>query len=159
EPRVGSKNAQSRDVTGNRHEADGVIGPRRQEKRLAGLDGHTHRRQPGERWMEQLLLELLTRLEAVGDRDESLFDTEVRARIGFTVFLGFIKPKPGYVLPDDYGMSDEDNREIKAALAAYIEGARALAPALGLDSFHKRLAAFQNDEVHTEQGNKYDEFY
>src|SRR5262249_43223798 len=34
----------SREATGNRHEAGGVVGPRRQEKHLMGLDGHTHRR-------------------------------------------------------------------------------------------------------------------
>jgi hypothetical protein len=32
--------------------------------------------------MEQLLLELLIRLETVGERDESLFDTVVREKIG-----------------------------------------------------------------------------
>jgi hypothetical protein len=34
-----------------------------------------------------------------------------------------------------------------------------LAPALGLDTFHKRLAAFQNGEVRTEQTNFYDDFF
>jgi hypothetical protein len=110
--------------------------------------------------MEQLLLELLVRLEAVGDRDESLFDTVVRERMGNAVFFGFIKPRPGFVLPDDYGMPDEENRTIKAALGAYIEGARALAPAAGLDTFHERLAAFQNLAVRTaEQKNDYDDFF
>jgi hypothetical protein len=66
--------------------------------------------------MEQLLLELLTRLEAVGERDESLFDTVVREKMGGPIFYGFIKPEPGYVLPDDYGMPEEENRRSKAAL-------------------------------------------
>jgi hypothetical protein len=112
--------------------------------------------------MEQLLLDLLNRLEAIGDSDESLFDTYVRERMGLAVFLAFIKPQPGYVLPNDYGMSEEDDQEIKAALAAYIEGARALAPRLGIDTFHKRLAAFQNDKVQTRRGkrwNDYEEFF
>ena len=109
--------------------------------------------------MEQLLLELLIRLEAVGERDESLFDTVVRERMGDPIFYGFIKPEPGYVLPDEYGMPDEENRLIKAALGAYIEGARSLAPALGLESFHERLAAFQNLAVRTEQKNDYDDFF
>ena len=109
--------------------------------------------------MEQLLLELLIRLEAVGEQDESLFDTVVREKMGDPVFYGFIKPEPGYVLPDDYAMPDEKNRLIKAALLAYIEGARSLAPDLGLDSFHKRLAAFQNSAVRTEQKNDYDDFF
>lgn len=111
--------------------------------------------------MQLLLLQLLNCLEAIGERDESLFDTYVRERMGMAVFLGFIKAEEGYVLPDHYGMSDEDNQEIKAALAAYIEGARELAPKLGINTFHKRLAAFQNDEVRTqdrERWNDYEEF-
>ena len=110
--------------------------------------------------MEQILLELLIRLEAIGDRDESLFDTVVRERMGDAVFFGFIKPRLGFVLPDDYGMPEEANRAIKAALGAYIEAARALAPAAGLDTFHKRLAAFQNAEVRTaEHKNDFDDFF
>ena len=110
--------------------------------------------------MEQILLELLIRLEAVGDRDESLFDSVVREKMGNAVFFGFIKPLPGFVLPDDYGMPEEENRAIKAALGAYIEAARELAPAAGLDTFHKRLAAFQNSAVRTaEQKNDFDDFF
>lgn len=109
--------------------------------------------------MEQLLLELLTRLEAVGERDESVFDAVVREKMGDPVFYGFIKPEPGYVLPDDYGMPEEENRRIKAALGSYIEGARSLAQNLGLETFHERLAAFQNLAVRTEQKNGYDDFF
>lgn len=110
--------------------------------------------------MEQILLELLVRLEAVGDQDESLFDTVVREKMGDAVFFGFIKPRPGFVLPDDYGMPEEGNRAIEAALGAYIKGARALAPAAGLDTFHKRLAAFQNAAVRTaEQKNDFGDFF
>jgi hypothetical protein len=96
--------------------------------------------------VEQLLLDLIRRLEAVGDRDESLYDTVVRERMSDPIFYLFVKPTPGYVLSDDYGMSDECNQTIKAALRAYIEGAAVLAPKFGLDTFHQRLAAFQNSE-------------
>lgn len=110
--------------------------------------------------MERLLLDLLNSLEVVGDRDESLYDTVVREKMGNAIFFGFIKPRPGFVLPDDYGMPDEENRQIKAALGDYIEGAKALAPAAGLNTFHKRLAAFQNDKARTEgQKNSYDDFF
>ncbi len=109
--------------------------------------------------MEQLLLDLMRRLEAVGDHDESLYDTVVREKMGDPIFYLFVKPKSGYVMPDDYGMSDEDNGVIKAALQEYIAGALTLAPALGLDTFHMRLAAFQNSAVRTEQTNYYDDFF
>lgn len=110
--------------------------------------------------MQQLHLDLLVRLGAVGDRDESLFDTVVWERMGNAISFGFIKPRSGFALPDDYGMPDEENRAIKAAIGAYIEGARALARAAGLDTFHERLAAFQNSAVRTaEQKKDYDDFF
>jgi hypothetical protein len=109
--------------------------------------------------MEKLLLDLMRRLEAIGASDESLYDSVVRERMGDPIFYLFVKPDSGYLMPDDYGMSDENNADIKAALREYIDGALALAPTLGLDTFYKRLAAFQNDEVHTEQTNYYDDFF
>jgi hypothetical protein len=109
--------------------------------------------------VEQLLLNLMRLLEAVGDRDESLYDTLVREKMGEPIFYLFVKPKPEYVMPDDYGMSDDDSRAIKTALKEYIEGALVLAPKLGLETFHKRLAAFQNGEVCTEQKNYCDDFF
>jgi hypothetical protein len=110
--------------------------------------------------MEQLLLDLLCRLEAIGDRDESLYDTVVREKMGNAIFFGFIKPEPGFVLPDDYGMPEAENRAIQAALGTYIEGAQALALAGALNTFHKRLAAFQNSAVRTaEQKNDYEDFF
>ncbi len=101
--------------------------------------------------IEELMLDLLRKLETIGDRDDSLFDSTVRMAMSDAIFFLFIRPKPGYRLPDDYGLPDESNRAIRDALGAYIDGALALAPALGLDTVHKRLAAFQNGEVHTEQ--------
>ena len=101
--------------------------------------------------MEQLLLNLLCSIEAVGDRNESLYDSVVRQRMGDAICFGFIKPEPGFVLPNCYNhrMSDADNQLVRDAIRAYIEGARALAPSVGLDTFHKRLAAFQNSAVRT----------
>lgn len=110
--------------------------------------------------MNELLLELLYRLEAIGDRDESLYDTVVREKMGDAVFSGFIRSEPKYVLPDDYGMNEDDNRAIKSALKAYIDGALKLAPTIGLDTFHTRLNAFQNSDVCTEkQKNYFDDFF
>jgi hypothetical protein len=80
--------------------------------------------------MEHLLLELLCRLEAIGDSDESLYDTVVREKMGKAIFFGFVKPQPGFVLPDDYGMPKEENQAVKAALKAYIEALRRLIPFL-----------------------------
>lgn len=101
----------------------------------------------------------MRKLEAVGDRDESLYDSVVREKMGDPIFYLFVKPKPGYVMPDYFGVSEEEDRLIKAALWEYIEGAVALALALGLDTFHKRLAAFQQEDTRTERGNYFDDFF
>jgi hypothetical protein len=109
--------------------------------------------------MEQLLLDLMRRLEAVGNLDESLYDTVVREKMSDPIFFLFLKPTAGYVMPDDYGMCDEDNRLIKAALQQYIDGALAFSSAIGLGTFHMRLAAFQGENVRTEQSNYFDDFF
>ena len=109
--------------------------------------------------MDELLSELMNRLELIGDRDESLYDSEVREAMGAPVFFLFIKPEPGYLTPDEYGMSDDDNRLIKAALLEYIERASNLSSAIGLKTFHQRLAAFQNGEIRSQGKNYFDDFF
>lgn len=109
--------------------------------------------------MDELLRELLDRLQTIGDRDESLYDTAVREVMGDAIFYGFLKPSPGYALPDDYGMPEDKNKLIKAALQSYIKRANDLAPALELDTFHKRLEAFQDLSIVSSQGIDYDEFF
>ena len=42
---------QSREATGDRHDAGDVVGPRRPEERLMGLDRHTHRRRLGPQYL------------------------------------------------------------------------------------------------------------
>jgi hypothetical protein len=98
--------------------------------------------------MEKLLLALLSRVEAVGDRNESLYDSVVRQRMGDAIFYGFFKAEPGFVLLDQFNhrMSEADNRLVRDAITEFIEGARALATSAGLGTFHERLAAFQNRE-------------
>jgi hypothetical protein len=53
----------------------------------------------------------------------------------------------------------DDHRLIKAALGAYMEGAKSLASTLRLESFHGRLAVFQNLAVRTERKNDNDDFF
>jgi hypothetical protein len=106
--------------------------------------------------MEPVLLELLHRLEAIGE----LFDSAVREAMDDAVFDGFIKPRPGYVLPDKFAMfSDQENRRVKEALVWFLPAAWEAAERDGLDTFQKRLAAFQNLAVRTERQNDYNDFF
>lgn len=100
--------------------------------------------------MEALLLELLHRLERLGEAHGDLYDSEAREQIGGIVMDGFVRRKPGFVMPDRLSMlSEAADLELRQALASYIENANKLADEIGLTSFHARLAAFQNPAVRT----------
>lgn len=98
--------------------------------------------------MEEVLAELLRRLAAIEDAHAEVGDTEVRERLDDAVHNGFLIPTPGYQLPDEFAMySPEGDSAVQDALAWFLQAATAAAAAEGLDTFHKRLAAFQNLEV------------
>jgi hypothetical protein len=108
--------------------------------------------------VEKLLLQLLTSLEAVGEKHEELFDTEMRSAMRGGIFSGFIKPEPSISLPTDFGLDDEANHAVSEAIRTYVQAANAKAMELGLN-FRGRLLAFQNPSVHTPSGTTYDEFF
>jgi hypothetical protein len=100
--------------------------------------------------MDDLLLELLRRLELLGEAYGELYDSEAREQIGDIVMDGFVRRKPGFVMPNRLGMvSETADLELRQALADYIEGANKMAGEIGLSSFHARLASFQSRAVRT----------
>jgi hypothetical protein len=111
--------------------------------------------------MEEILLELMEALEVVGREHEELYDTDVRDQMFSAVFSGFVEHKPDFELPLDYGLYDQSaNEAVAAALAHYIERANTRAEQLGLKTKEGRLAAFQNEEVHTAGEQAYpDDFF
>jgi hypothetical protein len=110
--------------------------------------------------MEAVLLELLHRLEAIEAEYEEIGDTVVRDAMGAAVFNGFFKPKPRYRLPASFGMyTKKGNKLVREALNWFIPAARQGAQQEGLDTFHKRLAAFQNLSVRTEETNDYNDYF
>lgn len=110
--------------------------------------------------MKVLLRQLLEKLESVGDHHEEVFDTDVREKLADAVAYGFLKPIEGFEIPTDYAMySASGNAAVQDVIAWFIPLANERARALGLDSFHKRLNAFQDDNVETERQSTYDEFF
>lgn len=109
--------------------------------------------------MKEILLDLMKRLEAVGEQHEELYDTEVRNAMGRTIFRGFLRPEPEFELVDDFLDAPDANKAIQDALVAYIQAAKERAPQLGYTTFHQRLAAFQDCGVFTESGATCDEFF
>jgi len=110
--------------------------------------------------VDDVLLELLNRLEAVADAHEELFDSEVSDALDTAVFDGFIQPKPGYTIPDTFAMfTTEGDRKVREVFAWFVPVACETARRAGLDSFHKRLEAFQNLAIRTAQENCYNDFF
>jgi hypothetical protein len=110
--------------------------------------------------VDDVLLELLYRLEAVGDAHGELFDSDFREAMDAAVFYGFIKPKAGYALPETFALfTPEGDRKVREVLAWFLPAARQAAERTGLDTFHKRLWAFQNLEVRTARKNDYNDFF
>ena len=110
--------------------------------------------------METVLLELLHRLEVIGDEHGELFDSDVREAMDDAVFYGFIMPRPGYTLPDKFAMfKPEGDRKVLEVVSWFLPAAREAAERAGLDTFHKRLRAFQNLDVRTARQNDYNDFF
>jgi hypothetical protein len=110
--------------------------------------------------MDAFLKQLLEELELVGEDHEELYDTDVRERMSDAICNGFLKPKAGYLLIDDFGMySGEANCQIKAAIDRYIRAANERAEEIGLTAPNQRLTAFQNQEVCTDGEQYPDDFF
>ena len=110
--------------------------------------------------MDKLLLELLETLEVIGRSHEEIYDSDCRDAMGDAVFALFIKPSPGYELPEDFGLdSDDANQQVRTALRRYVESASKLAAKSGVADFPARLAAFQNRDVRTSrEQNQFNDF-
>ena len=81
--------------------------------------------------MNELLLELLNRLEAIGQKHEEIYDSEVRDQMREAVHDGLLDLVPDYKLPYTFGLgSDEGNRSVRETLGSYIETAKAKAQCL-----------------------------
>jgi hypothetical protein len=110
--------------------------------------------------MPELLLELLQELESIGIDNKEIYDSVYREEMGAPIWCLFIRPVDEYEWPDDFGLySDIGNRRVKQALQVYVENANIIMPN-SLTTFHQRLAAFQDENVKTENISVYfDDFF
>lgn len=111
--------------------------------------------------MDELLRELLDRLDLVGQTHEEIYDSECRELMIAPIFHLFLKPDPSYEIPDHFGLHDENaNQRVKTALCQYVQSANELAASSGVDTFHTRLSAFQNGDVASRvEQNYFDDFF
>lgn len=115
----------------------------------------------GEPTMKKLLQALLDDMSAIAEQHGEVFDTDVKEQMGQAIDHEFIAPLKDYVLPDEFGMFEaEGNAAVKAALAKFIAAAEATARKQGLLTRNERLAAFQDIDVRTTDGEyAYDDFF
>ena len=109
--------------------------------------------------MEKALRQFLARLEAIDEDHEGLGDTNVRDHMGADVLRGFFRREPDFSPSGEYGLNPEANRLIARTIGRFVIAACAAADQEGLDTFHKRLGAFQNDAVRTVDGSNYNDFF
>ena len=98
-----------------------------------------------EQVMKNQLLALLEALSRIGSDHPELYDSEVREQIGDAIMESFVRAHSDFTIPNEFGMyTFGANQLVRAALAKYISDASAEARAAGIESFHDRLAAFQD---------------
>jgi len=109
--------------------------------------------------MKTALKQLLNALDRIFDVHEELGDTAVRETLRSVIQNAFIAPKPGYQLPDEFGMfSPAGNKKVKATLAKFLAHPE-VAEASNLGTPSERLAAFQDRDVVSSEGVTYDEYF
>ncbi len=110
--------------------------------------------------MQVILRQLIDRLDAIAMHHDEVGDTVVREAMSDAVFRGFLRPVPEFSLPSGYAMLDpEGDRLVERALAEFLPAARRHAAESGADSFHDRLALFQDDDVRSTAGTYYDDYF
>jgi hypothetical protein len=110
--------------------------------------------------LESALLEFLEHLEVIGETHGELFDSEVREAMSRAVMNGFLRQASDYQLPDSFAMfTPEADELVRDALASFLPVATQAARQDSLDTFMKRLNAFQNHNVRTQNQNYYDDFF
>lgn len=110
--------------------------------------------------MNEALTELLNRMDAICREFEEVTDTDVREQMREALDSAFFAPVPGYELPREFGMFEpEGNALVRAALVEFVVTARSAAENAGLSTREQRLRAFQDDDVLSDEGSVYDEYF
>lgn len=110
--------------------------------------------------LERALRQLLDALDTVSQRHEEVHDTDVREQLWDAVFKRFITPQAGYQMPQRLGMfSEAGNAAVRAALEAFFNHADVVAAQRSLASAQERLNAFQNDDIQTDAGHTYEDYF
>ena len=110
--------------------------------------------------MEQVLKNLLNQLDLISEENAEILDSDVRVQLSDALFNCYFDPIDDYDLPDDFGLfSDEGNQSLRAALKSFVNDAIAVAIQLNLKTPEEKLGEFQNDNVESNLGSVYDDYF
>jgi len=110
--------------------------------------------------MKKSLKQLINALDKVFEEHEEVGDTDVREQMYDTVRKGFIVPQLGYAPPAKFGMfSDEGDKKVRAALQKFLAHPEVAVASKSLKTPEARLAAFQDTDAESSEGNTYDEYF
>lgn len=109
--------------------------------------------------MERVLRQFLARLEAIDEDYDGLGDTNVRELMGEDILRGFLRLEPDFVPSGEYGLGAEGNKRVATVISRFVAAARTAAEQEGINTFHGRLDAFQNDGVRTVDGSNFNDFF
>jgi hypothetical protein len=107
--------------------------------------------------LNELLRELLNRLDTIAADHGEVNDTAVREEMAKAILNGFFRKVTDYRLPDKFAMfSANGNIDVMVALAFFIGNVGEVGD---FNTFHKRLAAFQNESIVSDEGHNSDWFF
>jgi len=110
--------------------------------------------------MEQVLKGLLNKLDLISEDSPEILDSDVRQQLSNALFNCYIDPVADYDLPDDFGLfTDEGNQKVRTALRSFVDEAIPIAIQLKLITPDDKLGEFQNDDVESNIGSVYDEYF
>jgi hypothetical protein len=110
--------------------------------------------------MKKALKLLIDELDKIYKEHEEVGDTDVREQMYDAIHNGFIVPHAGYTLPGSFGLfSDEGNEKVRAALQNFLTHPDVVTATTSLSTPEERLAAFQDAEVQSNEGNTHDEYF
>ena len=110
--------------------------------------------------MKKALRQLINALDKIFEEHEEVGDTAVREEMYDAVHKSFIVPQAGYKLPAKFGMfSVEGDKLVRTALQKFLAHPDVAAASKSLKTPEARLAAFQDMDVESSEGNIYDEYF
>jgi hypothetical protein len=109
---------------------------------------------------EKALHILLNELESVEHDYPEIYSEDCAMQMRDAILSGFILQKEGYVLPQRFGLHDDDgNQTLHLALTRYVERVSALAVGLNVTTPQERLEMFQDKNVVSFHQKRVDIFF